>query len=99
MVTADHAHVFTISGYPKLNNPIFGLVKGNSGISLAKDHLPYTTLGYQNGPGGIVPNLLVNGSRQNLTAVDTANYDFRQQAAYELRSETHGGDDVGEFEY
>ena len=89
--------MFTIGGYPKLGNPILGLAVQNNGLALAKDNLPYTTLGYQNGPGGIVPNHLVNGTRQNLTGVDTDYYDFRQQAAYELSSETHGGDDVGEF--
>ena len=51
VVTADHSHVFTIAGYPDRGNPILGLVK--SGGSLATDllGLPYTTLGYANGPG------------------------------------------------
>ena len=51
VVTADHSHVFTIAGYPDRGNPILGLVK--SGGALAKDllGLPYTTLGYANGPG------------------------------------------------
>ena len=69
----------------------------NSGLALAKDGLPYTTLGYQNGPGGIVPNGLINGTRRNLTGVDTSDKDFKQQSAYGLSSETHGGDDVGRF--
>ena len=69
----------------------------NSGLALAKDGLPYTTLGYQNGPGGIVPDGLINGTRRNLTGVDTSDKDFKQQSAYGLSSETHGGDDVGRF--
>lgn len=58
IVTADHSHVFTIAGYPTRGNPILGKVIGNgrNGLSTktyAKDALglPYTTLGYANGPG------------------------------------------------
>ena len=58
IVTADHSHVFTISGYPTRGNPILGKVVGNdargnpeSSPKRAQDGKPYTTLGYQNGPG------------------------------------------------
>lgn len=58
MVTADHAHVMTFAGYPTRGNPILGKVMGSSGEGgepgkLARDAtgLPYTTLGYANGPG------------------------------------------------
>lgn len=57
IVTADHSHVFTISGYPVRGNDILGKVMqpGPAGESprAARDSLglPYTTLGYQNGPG------------------------------------------------
>ena len=58
IVTADHSHVFTISGYPHRGNPILGKVAEvpqNDGekATLAKDllGLPYTTLTYANGPG------------------------------------------------
>lgn len=58
VVTADHSHTMTIAGYPSRGNPILG--KADSGLGLigianmAKDSLglPYTTLGYANGPGG-----------------------------------------------
>jgi alkaline phosphatase len=57
IVTADHSHTLTIAGYPSRGNPILG--KSDSGLGLlgisplALDSLglPYTTLGYQNGPG------------------------------------------------
>lgn len=57
IVTADHSHTLTIGGYPSRGNPILG--KADSGLGLigisdlALDslRLPYTTLGYQNGPG------------------------------------------------
>ena len=52
--------------------------------------LPYTTLGYQNGPGYRGPT-----SRPNLTSVDTTDLEFLQEAAVPLGSETHAGEDVG----
>lgn len=58
VVTADHSHTFTIAGYPTRGNDILGLVRSNDGrgkpaADYAKDSLglPYTTLGYTNGPG------------------------------------------------
>jgi alkaline phosphatase len=55
IVTADHSHTFTISGYPKRGNPILGKVveAGHPTKEYAQDALglPYTTLGYANGPG------------------------------------------------
>ena len=89
-VTADHSHVFTIGGYPKRGNPVFGLIKKvDNQYALDLDGKPYTTLGYANGPGGL------NGTRPNITNVDTADKNYRQQATVLLRSETHGSEDVG----
>jgi alkaline phosphatase len=58
VVTADHSHTLTISGYPKRGNPILGLVIGAIGEDKASDEpvpdlsgRPYTTLNYANGPG------------------------------------------------
>lgn len=58
VVTSDHSHTMHFAGYPQRGNPILGLVHGGSdfedaGESLALDQLglPYTTLGYANGPG------------------------------------------------
>jgi len=56
IVTADHSHVFTISGYSSFDTPILGLsTLGDDplaeGIALADDGLPYQTLSYANGPG------------------------------------------------
>ena len=95
VVTADHSHVFTMAGYPKRGNPIFDLAveDGETTPDLAKDKMPYTVLGYANGPGGE----RINGTRQNLTGVDTGDKDYLQQAAVWLSSESHGGDDVGMF--
>ncbi|XP_029205526.2 alkaline phosphatase-like [Acropora millepora] len=91
-VTADHSHVFTIGGYPKRGNPVFGLIKKvDNQHALDLDGKPYTTLGYANGRGGL------NGTRPNITNVDTADKKYRQQATVLLRSETHGSEDVGIF--
>lgn len=58
VVTADHGHVFSMGGYSQRGNPILGKVAetdehGEPAGRLAKDALglPYTTLGYQSGPG------------------------------------------------
>jgi alkaline phosphatase len=58
VVTADHSHTLSISGYPKRGNPILGLVIGSNGEGAptnepAKDLTghPYTTLNYATGPG------------------------------------------------
>lgn len=91
LVTADHSHSFTISGYPRRGNPILGKVVGPDGERATdSDGRPYTTLGYQNGPGYQDP-------LPDLTDVDTAAPDYRQIGAYPLSSETHGGEDVAAF--
>jgi alkaline phosphatase len=58
VVTADHSHVFSIAGYPTRGNDILGLVVGNDEHGRPQSQplrdalgLPYTTLGYLNGPG------------------------------------------------
>ena len=95
LVTADHSHVFTMAGYPKLGNPILGLVKppadeaGKSEYSKAADGLPYTTLGYHNGPN------VRDDVEQTDNMVQAK--DYKQQAAIRRPSETHGGEDVALF--
>lgn len=94
VVTADHSHTFTIAGYPERGNPILGLVKqpGASAFATDKNGMPYTTLGYANGPGYRGPN-----ARPDLTLVDTSHPDFLQEAAIPLSSETHAAEDVAIF--
>ncbi|WP_440877370.1 alkaline phosphatase [Thalassotalea sp. PLHSN55] len=109
IVTADHSHVFTIAGYPKRGNPILGKVVGigSEEPALAKDGMPYTTLGYTNGRGfrdfGDETNAdTVYGSdpitgRVDLTDVDTESAGFHQEALVPRSSETHAGEDVGVY--
>ncbi|XP_022104178.1 alkaline phosphatase, tissue-nonspecific isozyme-like [Acanthaster planci] len=92
IVTADHSHVMTIGGYPSRGNPILGLYD----LGVGDDDLPFTTIGYSNGPGGIAEqsSYKLSGSRRNLTDVDTETPRFIQPAIVPKGSETHGGEDV-----
>lgn len=101
LVTADHSHVFTIAGYPARGNPILGLARGNDDHGeptgqpiMATDGYPYTTLGYQNGPGA------TPGDARGEPSTDPK---ALQQALVptgdifggtHLLAETHGGEDV-----
>ena len=112
IVTADHSHTLTISGYPARGNPILGKVTGlaRGGVpatenSLAEDGLPYTTLGYSNGPGfhflpdattadAIYGEEINTSSRVDLSEVDTEHAGFFSDTMVPLEDETHGGEDV-----
>lgn len=117
IVTADHSHTMTFAGYPARGNPILGKVIGasgegaSSGYALDASGMPYTTLGYANGPGytgasdqqkeGIkkfphqMSGVQTASGRPDLRDIDTEDHDFMQEAGIPLSSETHGGDDVG----
>ncbi|HFB54367.1 MAG TPA: alkaline phosphatase [Hellea balneolensis] len=92
LVTADHSHVFTMAGYPRIGNPILGLVHPAGGdeehLSKAADGNPYTTLGYQNGPH--IRDVI-------LTDEMVQDKDYRQEVSVRRPSETHGGEDVALF--
>lgn len=106
IVTADHSHVFTIAGYPTRGNPILGQVIGNDskGLStnaplLAVDGRPYTTLGYQNGPGahyGIRnPSSDLDDVITQQAVIPTGSKASESNSA--KLNETHGGEDVPVF--
>ncbi|MEY8249024.1 MAG: alkaline phosphatase [Bermanella sp.] len=106
IVTADHSHVFTIAGYPKRGNDILGkLVSvGETEPALAKDDLPYTTLGYTNGRGfkdlGAETNAdaaygaAIVSERADLSGINTAEAGFHQESHVPSSAETHAGEDV-----
>ena len=100
IVTADHSHTLTMSGYPVRGNPILGKV--NSGLEGGEmnglDGKPYTTLSYANGQSAC---RMVDGKpdciRQDLSEVDTTDKDFNQPSLVPVYSETHAGEDVAIF--
>lgn len=103
LVTADHSHVFTIAGYPTRGNPILGFVSHNDARgepsgqpTLAGDGQPYTTLGYQNGPGALkeLPRKepATGPKSQQQAVIPTGD----EGSAYGV-IETHAGEDVALF--
>lgn len=110
LVTADHSHVFTIAGYPSRGNPILGKTAVDGVAAKDALGLPYTTLSYANGPGWTggqqrkefnptnesTAAAAYTGSklRPDLSAVDTENPNYMQEATVPMGSETHAGEDV-----
>lgn len=68
VVTADHSHTMTMSGYPVRGNDISGLT-GYKGT----DKLPYSTLSYANGPRNH-PRAEDDCVREDLSKADMSNY-------------------------
>ncbi|PIK58914.1 putative alkaline phosphatase, tissue-nonspecific isozyme-like [Apostichopus japonicus] len=64
--------------------------------SIGGDALPYTTLGYLNGPGGFQTAISFrnNGTRPNLRDVETNSKDHVVETLVPLPSESHSGEDV-----
>lgn len=85
VVTADHSHVFTMGGYPERGKDILG-VSSYSEV----DGYPVTTLAYANGPG-------YNATKVNYTDAASTQPQFRQRAAFPLKRETHGGEEVAVY--
>lgn len=92
IVTADHGHTLSISGYPPRGNQIGGLVE-NDPVRMT-DKYPYTTLNYANGPG-YVNAFDENGERLDLSGTDTNDLDFLHPALIPMGSGVHSGHDVG----
>ena len=91
VVTADHSHTMTISGYPRRGNPILGTVETEPGKPiLDATGVPYTTLSYANGPGH-------KKQRPNLSKINTQDPDYQQLGTVPTQSETHAGEDVAAF--
>ena len=91
VVSSDHSHLFTIAGDPPRGNPILGL----SGTVNNDDRLPYTTLGYINGPG--YRQAVYDGqqcNRVDVEADNTESISYQQVSQVPRGSSTHAGEDV-----
>ncbi|XP_068633221.1 membrane-bound alkaline phosphatase-like [Battus philenor] len=90
IVTSDHSHTMTYSGYSKRGSDILGFTNKMN----ASDNLPYTTLSYANGPG-YKPH--EEFQRHNLLLDDMNNPNYTYPSLVPIARETHGGEDVAVF--
>jgi len=88
LVTSDHSHTMTISGYPPRGTPILKFGDNQQG----DDALPYSTISYANGPG-YKPNYNAT-TRYDITNDNFDDVTYRYMATVPIQWETHGGDDV-----
>ncbi|XP_055706981.1 membrane-bound alkaline phosphatase-like [Phlebotomus papatasi] len=91
IVTADHSHTMTISGYAQRGNNILDFNTQKSNV----DNLPYTTLMYANGPGATTRTNFTDPEK--LAKMDPTTNNFVYPGHVPLKDETHGGDDVAVF--
>ncbi|XP_013109914.2 alkaline phosphatase [Stomoxys calcitrans] len=89
VVTSDHSHTMTISGYPGRGNPILGLNQYNRDL----EGIPYSVLNYALGPQQYVDK---NGKRLDLSS---EKYDeFMVKPSYiHTKMGAHAGEDVALF--
>ena len=80
--------MFTIGGYQKRGNPIFGFT--NMDQFVADDKKRFTTLGYFTGPGAPVGT-----GRKEPTTAEVNDSEFKWQSLVPVLEETHGAEDVG----
>ena len=88
VVTADHAHTMSISGYASRGKNILGL-----NTELGEDKLPYTTISYANGPSA----RNISFPRAKLQEEDVLSKDYQYPSIVPMKSETHGADDVAVY--
>ncbi|CAH0563811.1 unnamed protein product [Brassicogethes aeneus] len=89
VVTSDHAHTMSYSGYPERGNDILGYAGQDM------DGYLYTTLNYANGLGYNIMD--DSGNRHDFAKDDLTDINYRYPVIYPMAYETHGGDDVGIF--
>ncbi|CAH1406609.1 unnamed protein product [Nezara viridula] len=91
IVTSDHSHTLTISGYPDIGSNILGI----AGKSLV-DKTPYTILNYAVVGRHNFKMKAVNGTvvREDPSKVDTTSYDYRAAGVVPDATNFHGGSDV-----
>ncbi|CAG9802972.1 unnamed protein product [Chironomus riparius] len=90
VVTADHGHVMTMSGYADRGHDIFGIAGDGT------DNKPYMTLSYANGES--FPQHSLAGERvdpESLNEYINNINEMKFPATVAREDETHGGEDVG----
>ncbi|XP_066997238.1 alkaline phosphatase, tissue-nonspecific isozyme [Anabrus simplex] len=95
IVTSDHTHTLSISGYPERGASIVGLA-GNSKI----DKIPYTSLNYATGDMYAFKYTINEKNkvvRQNPLQEDYTSFEYHQQAAILTDEALHGGGDVAVY--
>ncbi len=107
IVTADHGHTISFSGYAGRGSNILGLSKkinkeGTKYLdenNLAIDGKPYTTISYINGSSSIIKKTEKGyiGKRAALTQDKVLHPDYLQESLIPLSSETHTGEDVAVY--
>lgn len=90
VVTSDHSHTMTYSGYNRRGADILGFASKYKAL----DNLPYTTLSYANGPGYKPPQ---KNARHNLVADQMESLNYTYPSLVPMSRETHGGEDVAVF--
>jgi alkaline phosphatase len=90
VVSSDHSHAFTFSGYTNRGQDVVGIAEISD-----EDGKPYEVLSYANGPG--YPTTYDDDTRVDISLHDFKNPERRNAATVPLLSETHGGDDIGVY--
>merc|ERR1712018_410608 len=96
IVTADHGHTMSISGYQERGQDITGVV----GNSKADDETDFMILNYGNGEGFSEHLDSISTDSENCTIVridpklkpDYLKFGFKNPSPVPLGSESHGGD-------
>eukprot|EP00088_Acartia_fossae_P033969 TRINITY_DN3484_c0_g1_i2.p1 TRINITY_DN3484_c0_g1~~TRINITY_DN3484_c0_g1_i2.p1 ORF type:complete len:555 (-),score=49.68 TRINITY_DN3484_c0_g1_i2:22-1653(-) len=105
LVTADHSHAVTMSGYPKRGNDILGYVydyiddrdKHRFMVTRGNQTQPYQTVSYANGPGYELHFDKETNDWKNISQFDVRAWNYTQPATFYLPYETHGGEDVAVY--
>ncbi|KAI5750422.1 hypothetical protein M8J76_015492 [Diaphorina citri] len=91
LVTADHDHGLSMSGYPNRGNEIYGIA-----MPSRIDNVPFTTLTYATGSKDNYKYFRYGSgiNREDPSKADFASFDYNQQAGILNNEVAHGGGDV-----
>ena len=84
VVTADHSHGLTITGYPDRGNDILGI----TGYQERYTNTSFTTLMYATGPGH--QKVRLDAAKQTNLTEDT----YKQHSTVDLEDSNHTGEEV-----